>query len=71
MTISWQPVESSNIDQIGYDDETEELHVLFNSGKEYIYHGIPADVHEKLLDAESKGKYLNQYIKGAYEFAPV
>ena len=71
MTVSWSTVDSSNIDMIGYDDEAEELHVRFNSGSEYVYHQVPPAVHEEFLDADSKGKFLSERIKGQYEYKKV
>lgn len=66
--IKWQSVESSNIDEIGYDEGKKELRILFKSGAEYVYHDVGEDVVQGLLDADSKGKYLNEHIKGKYEY---
>ncbi len=71
MVIAYQSVESSNIDQVGYDAETQELGVRFNNGSEYVYSGVPGEVFADFLDAESAGKYLNQAIKGQYEYRKV
>ncbi len=60
------PVTSSNIRAIGY--ETDTLEVEFNSGLVYQYHGVPVNEHEAMMNAESKGKYLNAHIKGHYSF---
>lgn len=64
----WYNVESSNIDQLGYDDESKLLHVRFNNGAENIFKDVPANVFEELLFAKSASNYLNQYIKGVYDF---
>lgn len=69
--IKWSSVESSNIAMIGYDDETEELHVKFNSGAEYVYNDVPEEVFEEFLSADSKGQYLNEHIKGKYQYRKV
>jgi len=66
--LKWQPVASSNIDSIAFDAEESELHVKFNSGAEYVYLGVPATLYDSLLEAESKGRYLNDAIKGRYEY---
>ena len=75
MTVEWTPVKSSNIAAIGYEsndkDLKTELHVQFNSGSEYVYHSVPADIVQEFLDADSKGKYLNERIKGTYQFDKV
>lgn len=67
--IDWVEVESSNIAAIGYDaDEEDDLYVRFNSGAEYVYHDVPEDVYNSFMDSDSKGKYLNEHIKGVYQF---
>ncbi len=71
MAVTWQSVESSNIAQIGYDAGTWELMVRFNSGAEYVYSNVPDSVFTGFLDADSKGKFLNENIKGQYEYAKV
>jgi hypothetical protein len=65
------PVVSSMIAGVEYDDETRELDILFSSGKTYRYFDVPADVYAMLLDAESKGQFFNEEIKGAYRYAEV
>ncbi len=62
-------VDSSNIEAIGYDDQSEELHVRFLSGSTYIYHGVPRFVFDGLMNAASKGSYLNREVKGIYQFS--
>ncbi len=62
-------VESSNIEAIGYDDTTQELHVQFLSGGYYIYKDVPRGIFDDLMNAPSKGSFLNREIKGIYQFA--
>ena len=69
MVVEWTAVESSNISMVGYDDENSQLHVRFNSGAEYAYNEVPPAVYQEFLDAESKGRYLNERIKGRYGYA--
>ena len=61
-------VDSSNIEQIGYDDEARELHVQFLSGRCYIYHDVPREIFDAIMSAPSKGSFLNREIKGVYNF---
>ena len=61
--INMIPVESSNIVAIGYDDNT--LYVKYSSGI-YRYDNVPKEVTEKLLNSDSKGGFMNSYIKGIY-----
>lgn len=62
-------VDSSNIEAIGYDSESRELHVCFLNGATYIYMDVPQDVFEELMAAPSKGSCLNRLVKGAYKYA--
>jgi hypothetical protein len=69
--MNMQPVESSNIQAIGYDPLTATLRVTFNNGTSYDYFGVAVEEHIDLMDAESKGKYLNACIKPNRKFAKV
>ena len=71
MAVSYHHVESSNIDQIGYDAESQELRVKFNSGSEYRYSNVPGPVFADFLDADSAGKFFASNIKGQYEYSKV
>lgn len=61
-------VDSSNIESIGYDDGDRELHVRFLSGALYIYHDVPRPIFDDLLQASSKGSFLNREVKGVYRY---
>ena len=64
-----QFVVSSNIEAIGYDPQTRELHVRFlKSGATYVYYEVDAWVFEELMRADSKGSYLNRMIKRKYQY---
>lgn len=63
-------VDSSNIEAIGYDPASLELHVRFlKSGATYAYYGVEEWVFQELMRADSKGTYLNTNIKGRYQEA--
>ena len=64
-------VASSNVKAIGYDSGTETLEVEFLSGSRYQYYGVPQQMHEKMTQAPSKGKFLNIYIKNQYPYSRV
>lgn len=63
-----QYVDSSNLDQIGYDGDSMELHIVFKSGAHYIYRDVPETVYEGLVGAASKGSYLNREVKNVYPY---
>lgn len=60
-------VESSNIEGIGYDNKNKHLWVAFKGNKVYRYDSVLRKTFEELMNAESKGRYLNSHIKGQYE----
>lgn len=59
---------SSNIRAIGYDSDSQTLEVEFNYGAVYQYSGVSQGEHEGMMNADSKGKYLNANIKGRYPY---
>jgi hypothetical protein len=62
-------VDSSNVEQIGYDADWSEVHVIFKTGRHYIYSNVPPDVWDAFLSAPSKGIFLNTVIKkGGYPY---
>jgi KTSC domain len=65
------PVTSTNIAEIGYDQSSLTLEVLFRNGGIYQYFDIPKHEYESLLRAASIGEYLNRHIKGKYRYARV
>lgn len=64
-----QYVDSKNIEAIGYNLATQELHVRFlKSGETYVYYAVEEWVFQELMQADSKGIYLNTNIKPRYQF---
>jgi hypothetical protein len=63
-----QYVDSSNIEAIGYDAASRELHVRFlKSGETYVYYAVDEWVFVEMMQSDSKGKYLNSNIKPNYQ----
>lgn len=62
--MSLIPVSSSAIAAIGYDGYT--LVVVFRNSGRYDHPGVPSDVFEELMSADSMGRYYNQNIRGKY-----
>lgn len=56
-------VESSAVEMVGYDSIHSNLAVMFKNGATYLYANVPPSIHEQLMAAESKGAFINQYIK--------
>lgn len=67
-----QPVSSSSMASIGYEEASCTLEVEFLSGCIYQYFGVPADVHAGLMAASSHGSYFNTNVKQAgYSYSQV
>lgn len=64
-------VSSSNISAYGYSPETKVLRVSFANGGSYDYAGVPADVVEEFVKAQSKGGFLAKNIRGKFEHSRV
>lgn len=56
-------VESSSIALVGYDFTQGLLQLEFCSRSIYHYFGVPASVHEALLESQSKRSYFNRAIR--------
>ena len=64
-------VESSNINAVGYDTSFGGLVVEYKNGNKYMYEKVPMEVYENLLKAESKGRFINESVKGKFEYKKI
>jgi KTSC domain len=62
-----QPVYSSNVDSVGYDEATREMYVAWTGGKTSVYSGVPPGLAGDATKAYSVGAFLNENVKGRYE----
>lgn len=69
--MSMIPVNSSTIDSIGYNQQTNRLTVKFKTGAIYEYLDVPHYVYESVMSADSIGKALNSEVKGIYDFSKI
>jgi hypothetical protein len=67
----YRHVQSSVMTSIGYDNETQALDITFTSGETYRYSNVPRDIYAALLNAESKGEFFNDHVKGIFPFTKV
>jgi len=67
--VSWsRSVYSSNVSEVGYDSDTEELSITWlKSGKVSAYACVPEDVAEACSRAPSVGSFINSEIKPFYQ----
>ena len=64
-------VASTNVASVGYDEGTETLEVEFLNGSIYQYYNVNMSIYQQMMQAGSKGKFLNTYIKNAYPYSRV
>lgn len=64
-------VKSTNLQAVGYDEQTKTLRILFQEGAMYDYFNVPASVHGALMEAESKGTFFQEHVIGKFKYAKV
>ena len=64
-------VSSTSVDSIGYEDAPRTLEVAFKSGGVYRYYGVEAQVFAQLMNAPSKGRFVNAYVRTSYPFSRI
>jgi hypothetical protein len=69
--MSMNPVNSSTIDSIGYDQNSNKLTVKFKTGAIYEYLNVPHYVYDAVMSADSVGKALNNEVKGIYDYSKI
>jgi KTSC domain len=62
-----QRVDSSAVVSVGYDDWSKTLEIEFSGGAIYDYAQVPEVLYRDFLAAESKGRFVNLYIKPYFE----
>ena len=64
-----EQVESSNLESVYWDSETEVLYIKFLNGSLYKYEDVPEDVYNELMEADSHGQYFYWEIReGGYSY---
>jgi hypothetical protein len=71
MTIQREQVASSNVASIGYDAPSETLEIEFQNGSIYQYYNVSEQLFHQLMEASSKGQFINTYIKNAHPYSRV
>ena len=59
------PVQSSSVSSVGYDRDSSTLELEFLNGSVYQYFGVPESIFNGLINAPSKGTFLDQFVKKA------
>jgi KTSC domain-containing protein len=63
------PLDSSTLVAATYDHHRGQLQLDFHNGARYIYSSVSAAIFAELIQAHSKGKFFNRYIRGHFPYA--
>lgn len=69
--IERKPIQSSDLASVGYDAKHRLLEIEFRSGGIYRYLEVPVEIHERLLAADSKGRFFAAHIRNQFRFERV
>lgn len=65
--MSWtKPVYSERAQEVSYDDETQEMVVVWKNGKRTAYAGVPEELAVELANAPSVGSMINASFTGRF-----
>ena len=59
---------STIIRRFDYRPETQELEVLFTTGRRYLYREVPPEAAAAFRGAFAKGRHFNARIRGRYPY---
>jgi hypothetical protein len=71
MMPEMQYVESSAIEMVGYEASSMILSIMWKGGATYLYSGVPEHLYDQLMMAESKGAFVNKFIKPNFPPLPL
>jgi len=61
-------LQSTSLNAATYQKQDALLELEFRSGTVYRYVGVPEQVYQELLTAESKGRYFNRHIRNRFPY---
>lgn len=63
-----QKITSTGIRSVGYERGRQLLEIEYAGGGVYDYYGVPASIYHGLMNAPSRGRYVNQHIKPRFPY---
>jgi hypothetical protein len=66
-----KPLDSEMLVAAGYDQKFHSLIAVFRTGETYRYKNVPSFVYQRLISADSKGKFMHKYVIGRYDYERV
>ena len=56
------PSDSTSVRRAGYDGQRRELHIVYESGRHYVYRGAPATVFRHMQEIDRAGDSMDQFV---------
>lgn len=66
-----RPVDSEMLVAAGYDEKSHSLVAVFRTGETYRYKSVPSFLYERLMSADSIGKFMHKYILNRFDYERV
>jgi hypothetical protein len=63
-----KPVDSEMLVAAGYDQKSHSLLAVFRTGETYRYKNVPSFVYERLMSADSIGKFMHKYVLNRFDY---
>lgn len=63
---TFEPLSSTHIQQLDYDDESEDLTVTFNNGDQWLHRNVPPHEYRAFCSAPSAGKHYYRRIQNRF-----
>jgi hypothetical protein len=64
--MEWTTLRSTNLKEVGFDIQSNQLEIVFADGGRYRYSGVPESIYRGLVSASSAGRYFHQKIRDVY-----
>ena len=61
-------VNSTTLSTVAYDAAAQLLQLVFRNGAAYCYFGVPSDVYQDLMSADSMGAYFTRNIRPRFPY---
>jgi KTSC domain len=66
-----KPVDSEMLVAAGYDEKSHSLVAVFRTGETYRYKNVPSFLYERLMSADSIGKFMHKYVLNRFDYERV
>jgi hypothetical protein len=63
-----QSVKSSNLKEVGYEERSSRLRIVFHNNVAYIYTDVPKGTFNALISAESVGEFFTKHIRSKFPY---